>query len=190
MPSPESPIKLARELMTINEACIEVGMGDVSGMAKTYCPFGSVFHADGGRSRAFKVYPDTNTAYCFACQKVYDPVSLIATDKDITFRAAAELILEMKAYVSPDYQTRWEALTTEKVEVDTEALQDALRIACSRMVPDWETRQFEDRVATKLTQCLALARKVKNDEDGRKWLDMTKQAMRQALGIATASPTS
>lgn len=190
MPKSESPIKLANELMTIYEACIEVGMGDVSGMAKTYCPFGSVFHADGGRSRAFKVYPETNSSYCFACQKVYDPVGLIATEKDISYRAAAELILEMKAYVSPDYETRWDALTQETVQVDVEALQDALRIACARMVPDWATRQFEDRVATKLTQCLGLARKVKNDEDGRKWLDMTKQAMRQALGVATASPTS
>ncbi|WNN95036.1 DNA primase [Microbacterium phage Magritte] len=186
----ESPVKLAKELMTISEACIEVGMGDVSNLAKTYCPFGQVFHTDGGRSRAFKVYTETNTAYCFACQKVYDPVSLIATDRDITYRAAAELILEMKAYVSPDYQTRWDALTQETVEVDTEALQDALKIACSRMVPDWATRQFEDRIATKLAQCLGLARKVKNDEDGRKWLDMTKQAMRQALGVAAPSPTS
>jgi hypothetical protein len=185
----ESPVKLARELMTINEACIEVGMGDVSGMAKTYCPFGSVFHADGGRSRAFKVYPDTNTAYCFACQKVYDPVSLIATDKDITFRAAAELILEMKAYVSPDYQTRWDALTQKAVEVDHEALQDALKIACSTMVPDWATRQFEERVATKLTQCLTIARKVRTEEDGRKWLDMSKQAMRQVLRVAPPRPT-
>lgn len=186
----DSPIKLARELMTINEACIEVGMGDVSGMAKTYCPFGSVFHSDGGRSRAFKVYPETNTAYCFACQKVYDPVSLIANDRDITFRAAAELILEMKAYVAPDYETRWDAITKQAATVDVEALQDALKIACSRMVPDWATRQFEDRVAAKLAQCLALARKVKTDDDGRKWLDMTKEAMRRTLGVAAPSPTS
>lgn len=186
----ESPIKLARELMTIAEACVEVGMGDVSNLAKTYCPFGQVLHTDGGRSRAFKVYPETNTAYCFACQKVYDPVSLIATERDISYRAAAELILEMKAYVAPDYLTRWDALTKETVDVDHEALQDALKLACSRMVSDWATRQFEDRVASKLSQCLALARKVKNDEDGRKWLDMTKQAMRQALGVASPNPTS
>lgn len=190
MSAPESPIKLARELMTITEACIEIGMGDVSSFAKSYCPFGHVLHSDGGRTKAFKVYPETNTAYCFACQKVYDPVSLIATEKDITYRAAAELILEMKAYVSPDYQTRWDAITQDKTEVDTEALQDALKIACSRMVPDWATRQFEERVSRKLTQCLELSRKVKNDEDGRKWLDMTKQAMRQALGVAAPSPTS
>lgn len=186
----ESPIKLANELMTIEEACAEVGMGNVSGMAKTYCPFGDVFHADGGRSRAFKVYPESNSAYCFACSKRYDPVSLIATDRDLQYRAAAELILEMKAYVSPDYETRWDALTKEVVLVDHEALQDALKIACARMVPDWATRQYEDRVANKLTLCLTVARKVKTEDDGRKWLDMSKQAMRQALGIEAESPTS
>lgn len=184
----DSPIKLANELMTIFEACEEVGMGNISGMAKTYCPFGQVFHTDGGRTRAFKVYPESNSAYCFACPKRYDPVSLIATEKDISYRAAAEWILEKKAYVSPDYQTRWDALTQETVLVDHEALQDALKIACTRMVPDWAARQFEPRVANKLTQCLSIARKVGTEEDGRKWLDMSKQAMRQALNVAPEGP--
>lgn len=184
----DSPITIANEIMTIDEACIEVGMGDVSGMAKAYCPFGPVFHSDGGRERAFKVYPASNSAYCFACQRRYDPVSLIATEKDITYQAAAEWILEHKEWAAPDYVSQWEALTTKPTKVDYEGLQEALKLSCARMVPDWDTRQFEPKVAHKLTQCFTFVRGVKDDEGARKWLDTTKEAMRRVL--AEANPTS
>lgn len=184
----DSPIKIANEIMTIDEACIAIGMGDVSGMAKAYCPFGPVFHSDGGRERAFKIYPQTNSAYCFACQRRYDPVSLVATEQDISYVAAAEWILEEKKWVAPDYESQWDALTTRPTPVDYEGLQAALKLACGRMVTDWETRQFEPQVAHKLTLCLGMVRKVTNDDEAKKWFDTTKKAMSQVL--ATTNPTS
>jgi hypothetical protein len=185
----ESPIKIANSIMTMREACIEVGMGDVAGMAKTYCPFGDMYHSDGGRTRAFKVFEADNSAFCFACGRRFDPVSLIAMERDIPFRKAAEWILEHKGYVAPDYNARWEALEAKQTPVDYEALQSALKIACSRMIPDWAERQFEDRVAAKLAQCMAVSRKVSSNDEGRKWLDMSKTAMRQTLDLAIARPT-
>ena len=185
---PDSPIKIANEIMTIDEACVFIGMGSVSGLAKTYCPFGNTMHSDGGRERSFKVYPETNSAYCFACQRRYDPVSLVALEHDVTYRKAADIILAEKEWVPPDYVSQWEALTSKTQKVDYEGLQEALKLACARMDPSWETRQFEPAVAHKLTQCFAAVRKVKDDEDATKWLTLTKEAMRRVL--ATSNPTS
>jgi hypothetical protein len=177
-------IKLANELMGIIEACryIDMHMGDFAvASIKTYCPFGEVLHEDGGRSKSFRVYPATNSAYCFACVKPYRPVSLIATDRDIPEFAAADLILEEKGYVPPDYEARWEAVTEQKQVTDADALGDALRLACSRMVPNWDDRQFEEGIATILRKCVAAAHKVTTDAEAREWLNTTKIVMKRAL---------
>lgn len=187
----ESPIKLANELMTINEACIEVGMGDVSGMAKTYCPFGDVFHSDRGRSRAFKVFPETNSAYCWACPQYFTPVKLIALNDDITEIEAANKILEMKNYTPPDYVSRWDALQVQPL-VDQDALTEALKLACARMVPgQWETLQYVPAVAQKLTQCLTLVRKIQDQDQADAWFAIAKEAMKKILmKVANGSPTA
>lgn len=184
----KSVIQLANERMTIIEACNSLGM-DVMDFSiaslKVWCPFGHLYHADGGTTKAMRIYPATNSAWCFAGCGYFTPVKLIAMDKGITEQQAAESILESTNYVPPDYESRWNALLDEKPAINTDDLTEALKIACSRMVPDWEERQFDEVVAHKLRQCLALLRKVRSEEDATKWLSTTKQIMKTTMGVTS-----
>ncbi len=182
-------IDLANEKMTIGAACrfigMEMGDFDISSV-KTYCPFGELMHDDGGRSKAFRVYPATNSAYCFACVKAYRPVSLIAADRDVPEPIAADIILEEVGFIAPDFISQWDALTVTKPAADTDSMANALKIACARMVPNWEERQFDDDVAPTLRACVAAAAKVTNEDEARDWLDITKVVMSRVLGVASA----
>lgn len=178
-------IQLANERMTIVDACNKLGMEvfDFSiASLKVFCPFGHLYHADEGRTKAMRIYPATNSAWCFAGCGYFTPVRLISMDRGITEQEAAEAILEDTNYVPPDYLSRWQALEQETYVVDTEALAEALKVACRRMAPDWELRQFDDAVALKLRQCLSLLRKVKTEEDATKWLSATTKIMHMTLG--------
>lgn len=177
-------VNIANESMTIIEACQFIGMaiGEFAIQSiKTYCPFGEMLHEDGGRSKAFRVYPGSNSAYCFACGAYYTPVKLIAVDRDIPEPTAAELILEEKGYVAPDYLSRWDALATPKETVDADGLANALKLACARMCPDWDDRQFDEDISDILRKCLAPIVKVTTEEEARTWLDTTKAVMKRAL---------
>jgi hypothetical protein len=68
---------------------IEVGPG------KNPCPF-DFEHSDGGQDKALRVYPDTNSAYCFALHGVLDPVKLFSLKGDNRPLYAAQLL--MRAY--------------------------------------------------------------------------------------------
>jgi hypothetical protein len=179
-------IQVANERMSIIQACNELGMDipdfSVKSM-KVHCPFGHLFHADGGTSRAFAIYPGTNSAWCFAGCGYFTPVKLIAMDKGISEEQAAESILEQTSYVAPDYEARWNALLDTQITVNTDDLAEALKVACSRMVSDWDERQFETAVAQKLRQCLSLLPKVRSEEDASKWLAATKKIMQNAMGV-------
>lgn len=176
-------VKLANDRMTITQALAEIG-AEVSlygTTTKTYCPFGHLYHSDMGASKAMRVYPDTNSAWCFAGCGFFSPVRVISLDKDLTEEAAANYILDVTGYVPDDYMSRWEALTKEKETVDTDSLAEALKVACSRMHPRWEEIQFDEAVSGKLAQCLSLLRQVRSAGDAEKWLRMTKEAMRLKL---------
>lgn len=177
-------IQLANERMSIIEACrfIGMGLGDFEiASVKTYCPFGELLHEDGGRSKAFRVYPATNSAYCFACIKAYRPVSLVATDRDVPEAIAAEIILEETGYVAQNFQARWEAAQAQQTSVDRDALAEALKTYCARIEPDWESRQLDADIAEILRKCLTASRNVSSDTDAREWLAVTKQVMAKAL---------
>lgn len=181
-----STVQLANERYTIIQALNQLGVDvldfSISSL-KVYCPFGNIMHEDEGRTKAMRVYPGTNSAYCFACQTYYTPVKLIAMDKGISEYDAAVFILEATNYVAPDYASRWAKLTEESTKLNTDDLVEALKVACARMAADWEDRQFEPDVAKKLSRCLAALRGVKTDADATKWLTTTKLVMSQALGV-------
>ena len=177
-------IRIANESMSITQACrfigMEVGDFDIHSV-KTYCPFGEMLHDDGGRSKAFRVYSATNSAWCFACGVYYTPVKLVASDRDIPEIAAAEIILEETGYVAPDYLSRWEAVVAPQELIDADGLANALKLACARMCPDWEERQFDEDIAIILRKCLAPISKVSTEEEAREWLKTTKIVMQRAL---------
>lgn len=175
-----SPLTLANERMSILEACRHVGMFDVSEYGKQYCPFGDLYHPDD--VKAMRVYPSSNSAYCFAGCGYFNPVKLIAMSKDFTEADAAENILELTNYVPPDIESRWAAAVAVNTTLNTDYLADALKVACERMDSGWETLQLEADIATRFRQCLGLLPKVRSEEDAIKWLSITKSIMQTALG--------
>lgn len=183
--SSPNPITLANERTTITEACGIVGMslpewGITS--AKMWCPFGDIYHHDGGMSKAFRVYPHDNTAYCFACSLFFTPVKLVAMSKGLSEADAAELLLELSNYVPPDIDSRWRAATESVEPLKTEYLAEALKVFCTRIDVDWEDKQFEDTIATRFRMCLGLLPRVHTEEEAAEWLSGTKKAMQHVLG--------
>ena len=181
---PREAIKLANEHVSIIDACNMVGMelGDFTASSmKVYCPWGHVTHMDGGMSKSMRVYPETNSAFCFASCGYLTPVKMIALDRDVSEEEAAEILLTEINYVPPDYMSKWNALIAEQIPVNTSALAEALKVACARMTEDWDDVQFDDEISTKLVQCLGLLPKVQTNEDADKWLDVSKIVMKTVL---------
>lgn len=180
-----SAIQIANERVSITDALDMVGasVGQYAAASmKLYCPFGHVFHQDGGAERAMRVYTDTNSAYCFAGCGYFSPVKLVSMFREISEEQAAEALLIETNYVAPDYESVWDDLMNSKPTVDTASLAEALKVACSRMDPRWDETQFEEPLSGKLTQCLGLLPKVHTQEDATKWMAITKEVMRSAIG--------
>lgn len=177
-------IQLANERMTIMDACNQIGIvGAAYGYnGKLYCPFGNLFHADGGVSKAFRIYPKDNTAFCFAGCGYFNPVKLIAKDKDLSELAAAEYILDFTGYVPPDIDSQWAGVTSTEENIDTSYLPEALKMFCTRIDPDWETSQFTPDIAHTLRKCLELTAQVHTSAEVTQWLRVTKQVMTKAIG--------
>lgn len=176
-----SNIQLANERMSI-VAALRIAGSDASDYGgKQFCPFGHMYHADGGYEKAMRVYSESNSAYCFAGCGYFSPVKLVSMVKDMSDADAAEHILELTGYVAPTIDSLWEAATRDTRKVDTDALIEALKLACARYSPDWEDRQLDEDVAKIFTRCLRSLPKVRTEEDAEKWLRATKMIMRKAL---------
>lgn len=177
-------IRIANAEVSIIKACNLVGL-DVGDFAvasiRVYCPFGQLYHEDGGNSKAMRIYPGTNSAYCFAGCGYFSPVKLIAMDRDMSDAEAAEFLLGEINFVPPDWEARWEDLKTRPLDVSTPDLAEALKVACARLSPDWERLQFEEEVGEMFNRCLSLLWKVRTDEDATMWLTKTKLAMKRVL---------
>src|SRR3954466_13862718 len=101
-----STVAVANEVVSIATVCRWLGVqvpDDDSLRSKLYCPFGEFNHSDGGRDRALRIYPDSNSAYCFACSELFTPVKMYArmTD-DGNWRAVAATLLGKVGYRSYD----------------------------------------------------------------------------------------
>ena len=180
----ESDVNLANNVVLMSLACKAVGMpADVvdygTSGAKIECPFGTLFHPDGGKS--FRIYDD-KTAYCYACAAQYRPVQLYAMAMDVSLDDAAETLLELSGYIKPTAESRYAAAVDNALFVDQYALEDALKTYLKRNFPSWEVAQFDDRVAHKFRQCVELLPSVKSAEDTRTWTAAAKAAMTKVLG--------
>lgn len=149
---------------------------------KMYCPFGAVFHSDGGDDPAMRVYAEDDHAYCFACGKSFSPAQLIAAAEDITEDEAVESMLLELGVVDKRLGDRWQSAADDADAVDTQALAEAFRIAASYIITPWSERQYDADVAVWMSKCLALLDKVKTVEQGDSWLATVKQALRLKFG--------
>lgn len=151
---------------------------------KLYCPFGDVSHADGGTSKAFRIYPETNSAYCFACGEHFSPVKLLATARDLPLAEAADTLLEIAGVTEEGTEERWQQLLSEQDSpINTAELAEALKVYCSRVDPAWDERQFDPAVAETFQRCLELLGSVRTPADVTQWLGATKQVMAKRLGV-------
>lgn len=179
-------IRTANEKVTIFHVLRQLGIQVEDSWSKTkvWCPFGSMYHEDGGRKRSFQVYPDTNTATCLSGCGYFHPTTLWAQAKDCEPQQAAEALLDQIGWKEPTLDRRWElAIAGTETYVGTKTLGAALIKYCARVDPNWEFDQFEQPVSDKLQQCLALLEHVITEEQAETWISKTKAAMAQTLGV-------
>jgi hypothetical protein len=129
---------------------------------------------------ALRVYPDHG--WCFAEQRRFSPVSLLAEVWEMDNETAAKAALDRIGYAPPEYPELWEA-AQRPPEPALDDLATALRLYCARVCPDWGTRQYEDAVSKRLARCLGALRAVRTEEDCRKWLGVSKTVMGRVLSL-------
>ena len=147
------------------------------GTMKVDCPFDN--------ERAFRVYGESNSAYCFACSKKYTSVGLIAEHRGLAIDDAAELLIEKAEregrWRPPTPEARWEALINQPFVFDRASESEALKLFCSRVAENWRSAQFESQIAVRLTRCLEALEKVGTIDDLNQWRTITRSAMQKAL---------
>lgn len=168
---------------------VEVSEGREGSSIKTYCPFGRFYHSDGGKEPAFRVYGETNSAYCFSCKKYYSPVSLYSSATDLSSRNAAEFLLEKIGYKKPTPEELWSSAQPVEPEPDKSLLNKALRTYCERVCVgegrDWHKDQFEPTISIILEKCLNLLDSVATSEDADFWMSGSKEIMSRVLRRST-----
>lgn len=178
---------MANEKVSIVAACrlfgVELPDGVASGgrSRKVHCPFGEIYHSDGGVSPAMRIYPDTNSAYCFSCAAYWTPVDLAAKAMDSDRRSAALRLLDHIGYRPMAFADQWKQAVEHQPELDLALLADALKTYCRRIDDRWSSRQFEPEVAVVLTRCFGLLDLVKSPDDVELWLARCKEVMYQTL---------
>jgi len=187
-----NPVALADEQVAIAAACRMIGMRvpesvDMGRPVKVHCPFGEVYHRDHGTETAFRIYPDSNHAYCFACGQRYGPVKLVALAWGISYRQAAAELLERAGIKPATMADLWAEVAHHEPAPDTTMLAEALKTYCQRVAPGWEADQFEPAVAGALSRCLGLLDHVRTQQDAALWLERTKQVMEANLQTVDGS---
>lgn len=186
MPRRPSVVDLANDYVSIHFACTVVGMHlpasfDEQRSVKVSCPFEELYHSDGGAASAMRIYPESNSAWCFSCSYYYTPVSLVARALDLSNVDAAELLLQRAGYRPPDPMDVWNDVVAQEVIPDKVLLGEALKTYCRRIDPAWSTRQYEQPYAGTLRLCLGLLDRVHSDADAREWLGGCKKVMSRIL---------
>lgn len=184
----ENKITTANEEVSIVKVCAGLGMElpasvDMMEKYKAYCPWGGMFHADGGMKKAFMIYPGANTAYCFAGCGHFTPVRLKAMANDINEADAADLLLTEIGWIGEDLDARWAAANQKEEFVQVADLAQALKVYCGRIDSQWEQRQFDQQVASRLSECLGVLDSVTTKEQATRWLAVAKRAMAITLGV-------
>jgi hypothetical protein len=175
----------ANERVSIVQVCSWVGVAlptiPEGKSVKVRCPFGAVYHIDQGIEPNFRVYPSSNSAYCFRCSTSFTPVKLASMAWDLGPSEAAQALLDRVGYRPLSMAQEWKSVVTAQPEVDRSSLAQALKVYASRICEDWSDRQFEPVVSAKLDQCLALLDKVVTEEDVKSWLSTCKLVMHRVL---------
>lgn len=176
---PGQLIRLANQRISMATACRWAGMSvsDGEGSRKIRCPFGDISHSDGGVAASFRVYEETNSAFCFSCQRGWAPVGLMAEFWDCARAEAAERMCQMAGITPPGWRERWAELQ-QPLPPDRDDLAEALKQWCLRVCgPSWRVRQFDREVVAPLAACLGVLPLVTTDQEADEWLDRCQLVM-------------
>jgi len=149
----------------------------MSASAKLHCPFEDVFHVDSGKS--YRVYPMTNSSYCFACAQRFSPVLLVQMYFELEPEDAARKLLDTIGWIEPTIENRWDTIVNPIVEIDHDALKSTLEVYCQRLDPKWVGRSGEAR--TRFEKLTDMLKKVSTEHDAQLWLTAAKKYMKQVL---------
>ncbi len=175
------PIALAARMIGVQGLGEEGDTGRAS--RKLRCPFGEIYHSDGGAEPSLRLYPETNHAHCFAGCGTWGPVALLVAAWDVSPRTAARELLGAAGltYSSNWGRLTWEDATTVDLPIDRTQLAEALKTFCHRIDPDFRTRQYDPVVAGFLSRCLGLLPGVATDGAVQAWMTGCKEVMRRVL---------
>lgn len=148
---------------------------------KTYCPFGRFYHSDGGTTPAFRVYPGTNSVFCFAGCGYFSCVTLWASARDVHYEEAARVLLDLIGYRPRTLTEQWQDALEANTGVDQESLTEALRTWCATQTPKWALGQYHSGVSYTLAKYLDIVPHIKTAEDAEKWLEAAKLAMAESI---------
>ena len=180
-------IDLANEKLNIAQVCRWIGSwapDEMEGRSrKIRCPLGEDWHTDGGHEKSMRIYPDSNSVYCYAgCGKM-GPVALYARYHELSSDIAASQLLDRIGYRPPSPAERWRRASQKPEEINRHDLGLTLRTYCERISQGlWKKVQFEDEVAEKLDKCLSLLDFVVSTEQAHTWLNATKAVMAKVIG--------
>lgn len=183
-----SVISLANEVVSIVQVCHFIGMDlpdDVyySRSMKVHCPFGPIYHSDQGAETAFRVYVESNSAFCFACKSSYTPTWLAAQAWGLDSTTAATELLTRVGYKPLSLAEAWAEAARREIPLERAFLAEALKVYCARICPGWDNLQFDPAVAPYLTRCLALLDCVEDETQAQEWLTGCKSVMSNVLAI-------
>jgi hypothetical protein len=125
---------------------------------KLHCPVGFE-HRDGGVDRAMRIYPSTNSAFCFAMHHYLNPVKVVSlTHDDSTVRAALRICRRYDLIKPQDYKSRYYELAAQRSvvkPVDPATLVEALHVSLSRH-PRYDVLQYDPLVISAFDRQLEL----------------------------------
>lgn len=183
-------IAVADEKVPITTVLNLLGIEVADTRRKFCCPFGGIYHSDGGIAAAMRVYPDTNSCFCFSCSAYYTPVMLAARALEMPRQAVAVHLLDRIGYKGLDLAAIWRECSEYEPKPDTAMLAEALKTYCRRVAPRWSTQQFEPAVSRLLMRCFGLLDLVATSEDANLWLARCKEAMSSVLHTNALSLSS
>lgn len=186
LPRPESAIEIANRLVPLWKVLqlTSVHVPDFSHgkSVKARCPYADMYHLTEDASKSMRVYPESNTGYCYMGCGVLTPVSVHARINGISYKAAAFRLLDLVGHKLKTLDEKWNDAVRSEPVFNREGYRDALVEYCRFLSgSDWTLMQYEERITSRMSSAFLVLDKASSDEDAYRWLEAAKSVMKQAI---------
>lgn len=127
-----------------------------AGSWKCNCPLDSE-HSDGGRTKAMRIYSESNTSWCFSHSRKFTPVSLWRLTRRSSALEAARGLLDHfnQSFDPPTLTERWDKLNAaEEHTPDFDALRESVMLYANANLPGFSSLQYQPEVMALLSSVL------------------------------------